>query len=502
MKSRNQLLLLALLSGAGNVSARAAPGAKPTPHGTGVEDTYTITTIVKVLHPCDPAVMTDPYQDVKVLSEDGTCLTLSITYFPLNDKVRALRTRMYATEPGDLNRYLGPTVTCNWNPAMRAALITDLKRAGIDASRLKPADFVSRVAAWAFQTSTFASNTRAMPSDWFVSFDRHGPKVYAPTRGAFQQSKSDPKLTDRQVFEHQLFGRQMFKARSHGACTSSSIYLATMLRALGVPTRILYFIPPCDPNDDNQVGMLAKGITRHATRQTVLNGVTSSGGFANHMFNEVWLEGRWQRLNYSTLGQEIVDEGYLGLMTHIDTCADISETHLAETWGLRAERWPDVPVKLSSINPYELIAAGDHWGSRAVHDDPATQEFSTATVIGVLWPGTAEYREFVRDPKGMARTDLFLLIKEWNPNRNYKQLGEFVSRADPHFVLRSPGHADVPLHWNGWDCNTADKRGFAMCFDAPAGGRLATGATYSLVPRNQHASHQWKVAAGLTISGH
>jgi len=80
------------------------------------------------------------------------------------------------------------------------------------------------------------------------------------------------------------------------------------------------------------------------------------------------------------------------------------------------------------------------------------------------------------------------------------QLREFTSGADPHFVLRSPGHPDIPIHYNGLNCNNAEKRGFAMCFDDPAQAKLVPGATYSLVPRNEKASHLWKVIEGLRIS--
>jgi len=501
MSARVPVLAALLLSAVARLCAQPVSTAARSPHGLGFEDTYTITTILKVLRPCDPAAMTDPYQDVRVLSDDGTSLTLSITYFPQNDKVRTLRSRVYATKPGDLDRYLRPTVTCNWNAGMRSELINDLRQDGVDPTKLNPTELVSRVASWAFRTSKFATNTDSMPSDWFVAFSGDRPQVYPPTRDMFQQSKSNPQWTDEDVFEHQLFGRQMFEARSHGACTSSSIYLATILRALGVPTRILYFIPPCDGNDPDQVKKLAAAISRRVTRQTILDGVAVASGFANHMYNEVWLDGKWQRLNYNKLGQEIVDKNYLGLMTHIDTCADISETHLAETWGLRSARWPDVPVKLSSVNPYQLITAADHWGKNAPHDDPAPEELTQATVIGVLWPGTSPYRELIPAGSQLPKTDLLLTIKEWDANRNYVQLRDFIAQADPHFVLRSPGHPDVRLHFNGLNCSNSDRRGFGMCFDDSSESELVPGAIYSLVPRNQNAAHRWNVTDGLTVTG-
>jgi hypothetical protein len=50
------------------------------------------------------------------------------------------------------------------------------------------------------------------------------------------------------------------------------------------------------------------------------------------MYDEVFVGVRWARLNYNKLGQNIVDPNYYGLMMHINTCADISETDLARTW--------------------------------------------------------------------------------------------------------------------------------------------------------------------------
>ena len=473
---------------------------KLTPHGLGVDDTYTITSTIEVTRPCHPDQLTDAYQDVKVLSDDGTTYTLSVTYFPLNDKVRKLRTQAYATKLGDLNQYLKPSITCNWDAQMRSELLRDLKRDGIDPSSLQPAALVTKVSQWAFRTSVFASNSTAMPSDWFVAFDGGQAHVYPPTRASFERSKQNANWTDQDIFDHQLFGKQMYNNRSHGACTSSSIYLATILRALGIPTRILYFIPPCDANDDKQVRMLSTAISRRMTRQTVIDGVRGAIGFSNHMFNEVWLDGRWQRLNYTNLGQEIVDGTYLGLMTHIETCADIAETHLAETWGVRAANYPDVKPKLSSINPYQLIATSDHWGRNAQHNDPAPQMLTQVTVNGVLWPGTPGYREMVPSDEGMPKTDIILTIAEWISGRSYTQLREFIADADTHLVLRSPGHPDVHIHYNGLNVSNSSTRGFAFTIDSPATSKILKEVRYAVVPLNKNAKHTWRTAQGLFIT--
>ena len=227
------------------------------PHGLGVEDTYTITSVMEVLPPVDPASMTDEYQDVAVVGHKGGATLLSVTYFPLNDRLRRLRVKRYASQAGNLRRYLDPTVTCNWDAAMQTDVLRELKSAYIQVPNTITLDFVRQVARWALSRSTFDGNSDAMPPDWFVTFRNGRPQVPAELRHAFEASRPVAGLSDEQVFERQLFGRQMFISRRHGQCTSTAIYLATILRSLGVPTRILYFIPPCDGNDASQVRSLA-----------------------------------------------------------------------------------------------------------------------------------------------------------------------------------------------------------------------------------------------------
>jgi hypothetical protein len=88
-------------------------------------------------------------------------------------------------------------------------------------------------------------------------------------RDAFDREKPDPTWTDQQMFEQEALGRSMFYNKVHGACTSSSVYLATIFRALGIPTRIVFCIPPFDPNDDAQARMFYDNIHHNQVRETV-----------------------------------------------------------------------------------------------------------------------------------------------------------------------------------------------------------------------------------------
>src|SRR5262245_29372699 len=45
-----------------------------------IEDTYTITSTLQILKPVDPADMADDFQDVRVLEQDESSVTVEITY--------------------------------------------------------------------------------------------------------------------------------------------------------------------------------------------------------------------------------------------------------------------------------------------------------------------------------------------------------------------------------------------------------------------------------------
>ena len=67
------------------------------------------------------------------------------------------------------------------------------------------------------------------------------------------------------------------------------MYLATILRALGIPTRIVICIPPFDPNDDAQAAMFYDHIHENEVRETIRAALAGTSGFQDHMFNEVYV---------------------------------------------------------------------------------------------------------------------------------------------------------------------------------------------------------------------
>jgi hypothetical protein len=280
---------------------------------------------------------------------------------------------------------------------------------------------------------------------WDVYFPGGKPAVYPPLQAAFDEQKPDPSWTTQQMLDHEVLGRQMFYNKVHGSCTSSSVYMATILRALGIPTRIVVCIPPADGNDPKQVAMLLNAIHHHKARAAIRRGLSEAHGFANHLFNEVYVGHRWVRLNYDTLGQNILDENYFGLLTHIATCRDISDLPLAQTWGARFNAKASDQPALSSVNPYMLLSASDHFGRHSHVPNADIPVIHSLTVGKVYWKGDALPSAFGAGTwDHLQGIDLLVSVRGWTYDQ-YHDVPAAAITIGAHFTLQAPGYPDVAM---------------------------------------------------------
>jgi serine/threonine protein kinase/transglutaminase-like putative cysteine protease len=463
------------------------------------EDTYTITSVIQVLNPVNPADMNDDFQDVRVLAQDKDSCTVEVTYYPFYQPAIGENPN-WRTDDAGMTQYLKPTATENWDEAMRRDLIAELRQANIDPDRLTDKQLVERVSAWAMNR---AHSTRAF-SIWAVYFPDGKPAVYPPLRDAFDRKKPDPTWTDQQMFEQEALGRSMFYNKVHGACTSSSVYLATIFRALGIPARIVFCIPPFDPNDNVQARMFYDNIHHNQVRETVRAALDGTDGFEDHMFNEVYVDHRWVRLNYKTLGQPVLDAHYFGLLTHIYTCSDLSQVPLAQTWGMRYFKYPADQPKLSSVNPYRLISVHDHFGANANLDNPpvSVAELRTVTIIGLYPKGSPAIPAWVKEETWQKiGTDFLIAGQEWGPAGSYHQMSAFEKRAGQEFLLAASGHPTVKAHLNGLTLSSGDGsfQAYAAQFATEDKATLVPGVAYNIQPINTSETYRWVVVPDITL---
>lgn len=463
------------------------------------EDTYTITSVIQVLKPFDLDDMNDDFQDARVVEQDEDSCTVEVTYYPLYIPIVGENPNWRKDYAG-MTEYLDPTPTENWDETMRQELVTELRQAGIDPDRLTDKQLVVQVSQWAKRR---ARSTRGF-GIWAVYFPDGKPAVYPPLREAFESTKPDRSWTDQRMFEQELLGRSMFNKKVHGSCTSYSVYLATILRALGIPTRIIFCIPTFDPNDDAQAQMFYKSIHHNRVRETVRGAMGDVSGFANHLFNEVYVGNRWVRLNYTRLGQPVLDKNYFGLLTHVYTSASLCEAELHTTWGMRWFKYPeDGQPKLSSINPYRLISVQDHFGANAQMDNPPVEiaELRTVTIIGLLPPDSPQLPQWVSEGLAQSKTqvDFFISCKEWIAG-SYRQMRTFSKRAGNDFLLTAPQQPDIAVKLSGLKVSKGDGsfQAYGAQIQPEDKAKLAAGIAYGIKPINVSDTYRWAVAPDIT----
>jgi hypothetical protein len=346
---------------------------------------------------------------------------------------------------------------------------------------------------------------------YFVHFPGGRPAVYPGLEDAFEREKGDPNWSPAQQFEHELLGKEMFARKTYGTCTSAAVYQATVLRALGLPTRMILAIPVADASDDTQLALVEKGLTNHRVRSIAYRGLVALGqSFSAHTFLEVYVGHRWRRLNYAALGQNVLERSNLGLMVKVHTFNDLSEANLAATWGYRygkGQRDKDFPHG----NPYRLLEISDLFGKHAKLDNPpaaAEREHKQLTVTKAYGLDADDVPQMVRPWAAQTRqvqdgAGHFLLHgEEWFDGEDHIQYKVFMKLADRNFVLRAPGKPDVKaaLSMNFFTAASQKVRELELVVPPDEYARMAAGVAYTLHPVNGRPGYVWKVGEGVTIT--
>jgi hypothetical protein len=321
----------------------------------------------------------------------------------------------------------------------------------------------------------------------------------------FEGEKGNPNWTVQQQLEHELFGRSMFANRTHGSCTSSAVFLTTALRALGIPTRMVLGIPMVDGNDSAQLAMVQQNIHHHRTRRTLLQGLSSAKGYANHTFNEVFVGGRWTRLNYNKLGQNVLDAHLMGLLIHVNTFNDLSEVPLAATWGKRYANGERDDI-FRYGNPYRCEEVSDHFGKYAKIENPEVPELRLLTISRAYWADDPDAHESIKTAKWLLHRDgsrsLLLHGEEWLDNETGSQYRPFLEAAGREFVLKADGRADVharvttsSITWHSRDLHEIE-----LLVPQPEYAKMDRGVEYTLSAPQELNGYAWKTRGHVSIT--
>jgi len=307
-----------------------------TPDGDWLERreyAYTVRAVVQVMKPVTLEYLNDDFQDARLLDEIEQYAELEVILYPFGTANREIGADKGWRKPErELKRWLEPGPSSDCTPQLRKQVQAALSESGIDLDKLSDREAVEQVSSWLMKRSEFHDGF----ASFITAFDERGrPYVPAELAASAEFNQKERGVTIEEQWQREVLASGMFERRTHGSCTSSAIYLSGCLRAAGIPTRTVLCIPLVDANDEAERGMLERLQHHQVRRVTSAAAQSQIGSWTSHTFNEVWVDGRWRRLNYSKLGQDILDRQFLGLMIHVGTFHDWADARMSETIGRR-----------------------------------------------------------------------------------------------------------------------------------------------------------------------
>jgi hypothetical protein len=384
---------------------------------------------------------------------------------------------------------------------MRRELLGELASDGIDATRLDDQALAERASRWLLARAKFVDGFTT-----FCSWFQNGKvAVYPGLEKAVERGIADKSLSLADQWDRELFAQGMFENRVRGSCTSSAIYLSGCLRALGLPTRIVLGIPCVDPSDPREVAMVKSGITHKGVRRILLQAIEGQAGvWVSHTFDEVFVGGRWRRLNYDRLGQNILDPQYLGLMTHVATFADWADGEMARTWGVRQAVVGPHEDAFHGPNPYTALAVSDRFGVHANVPNElllSPDEFSTLTIERAYW-WTSPERKVEMDLRGDDPAGHFLVhVREGKAGSRSSQYKAFWSACGKDFALTAEGEPPIRAKATRgyWAEPENGVQEFHLAIAPGEIARMRKGVAYELAPADQDEDFRWEVADGVKL---
>jgi hypothetical protein len=459
------------------------------------EYTYSVRSILQFMPPLDNAALNDDFQDARVLKERDDYVELEVIHYPLGTAGKSVEANPnWQADYAEMTEYLKPGITTNWDAGMKQDLLDELRADGIIIDKLTDKQVVEQVSTWLMRKSRALNEVF---TTYYIHYPDGKPGVYPGLEDAFEREfnrdKKNYDWTIEQHLEHELLGKGMFYNKTRGSCTSSAVYLTTVLRALGIPTRMIIVIPVIDPSDERQPQLVRERITHNQVRKTIL-AKKPGQGFSAHTLNEVYVGKRWHRLNYS----ELEPQHPFGLSTHLYTFNDLSEVNLAPTWGWRYGK-DETSVVFKHDNPYSVIGLSDLFGCHSNIPNPLVpiKEQKHLTISKAYWFHSNQRPAWIPDDAVAHDKDGHILfhVDEWLEGEGLAQYKTFYSGVDKAFLLKSEGHADVRAnaergYWN---------QEFYVRIPEKEYTKMAAGVPYSIHPVNSNRKCQWKLAQGVTI---
>gem|GEM_PF-1936867 len=295
------------------------------------EYAYTVSVLVRLRPPFDLASMNDPFQDAKLLhgSNSNGYSTLEVILYPDTEIPLVAAPYPLQAIPDDVLEFLEPGTATHYTPHMEEDVLEIVRECRTDVS------VVSTILSW-IENRTHEAMEYRFPEVFFTyiadgevamrGISADGGRFCTP--GGY--CGTIPGVST--LLESMYFADSMFEQRVHGQCTSLATLKCAMLKAAGIPSRLIMTIFPLYYH----VGQ-PEPYERHLDRTKWLQGecvyefARGNGMWSDHAFIEAWLGGQWVRVDR---GINIYHGQNNCLSMKILSVQDWSDVDFSQTWPL------------------------------------------------------------------------------------------------------------------------------------------------------------------------
>jgi transglutaminase-like putative cysteine protease len=276
------------------------------------EYVYSVYTRLLIREPFDIEMMTDTYQDVRVIAgpDENGYTELETVMYPDTQVPIAASSYPLADLPDNITIYTKPGTATNYNAEMQTAVQTIVGDAQTDVQA------TLRILDWVQQKTTYHLDY-SIPEFFFTYVEEEEVRV---------RNYDDPFPAEDMLRTH-YFADSMFAERTHGTCSSVATLKCAMLRAAGIPCRIIQTLPVVFYHG-SQIISYTNSLTRDWSTQ-LEQPPGDDQMMASHAYLEVYLGGRWLRVDRNIgIYFQSTNELYLKTLS----IADWSEVDFTKTW--------------------------------------------------------------------------------------------------------------------------------------------------------------------------
>lgn len=275
------------------------------------EYAYSVYTRLLIREPFIIETMTDTYQDVRIVGgpDENGYTEIEAVIYP--DVLVPIAASSYPLTdlPGDVAVYTEPGIATNYNAEMQTAALGIVDNAKTDVQA------TLRILSW-IRTETTYHLDYSLPEFCYIRVENGNVQV---------RNYDDPFPVDDMLRTH-YYADSMFTERTHGTCTSVATLKCAMLKAAGIPCRLIQTVPVVYSHGSQTVPY-TNNLSRNWNTE-LEQPPGDSCWKANHGYLEVHLGGQWLRVD----GNIGIYCQAPGLYLKILSVADWSEADFTETW--------------------------------------------------------------------------------------------------------------------------------------------------------------------------